>query len=60
MPVKMSFGVVSSESGATTLSELLDQADKALYASKEGGRDRVTRWEALPPEGSPSARDRAE
>jgi diguanylate cyclase (GGDEF)-like protein/PAS domain S-box-containing protein len=59
VPVKMSFGVVSSESGATTLSELLDQADKALYASKEGGRDRVTRWEALPPEGSPSARDRA-
>jgi PleD family two-component response regulator len=43
----MSFGVVSSESGATTLSELLDQADKALYASKEGGRDRVTRWDAI-------------
>jgi diguanylate cyclase (GGDEF)-like protein/PAS domain S-box-containing protein len=47
VPVKMSFGVVSSESGATTLSELLDQADKALYASKEGGRDRVTRWDAI-------------
>jgi PAS domain S-box-containing protein len=59
VPVKMSFGVVSSESGATTLSELLDQADKALYASKEGGRDRVTRWDAIAA-GSPSARDRAE
>jgi diguanylate cyclase (GGDEF)-like protein/PAS domain S-box-containing protein len=48
VPVTMSFGVVSSESGATTLPELLEQADQALYASKEGGRDRVTRFDDLP------------
>ncbi len=45
VPVTMSFGVVSSESGATTLSEMLEQADKALYVSKEGGRDRVSTWD---------------
>jgi diguanylate cyclase (GGDEF)-like protein/PAS domain S-box-containing protein len=49
VPVTMSFGVVSSESGATSLPELLEQADQALYASKEGGRDRVTLWDDIPP-----------
>ena len=47
VPVTMSFGVTSSASGATTLSELLEQADKALYVSMEGGRDRVTRWDTV-------------
>ena len=49
VPVTMSFGVVSNESGATTLSGMLDQADKALYASKEGGRNRVTRFDEVEP-----------
>lgn len=47
VPVTMSFGVVSLTCGAKTLSELLDHADQALYASKEGGRNRVTRWDDI-------------
>jgi len=47
VPVTMSFGVVSSSSGAGTLLELLELADKALYASKEGGRNRVTCWDDI-------------
>ena len=43
----MSFGIASSESPSDTLSQLLDHADKALYASKETGRNRVSRWDEL-------------
>jgi len=43
----VSFGVASTASGASTLAELLEQSDRALYASKEAGRDRVTRWEDI-------------
>ena len=45
VPLTMSFGVASSRSGAGSLSELIDQSDKALYASKEGGRNRTTCWQ---------------
>jgi diguanylate cyclase (GGDEF)-like protein/PAS domain S-box-containing protein len=44
-PVTVSFGVSSSQLGARTLTELIDQADQALYASKHAGRNRVTRWD---------------
>jgi diguanylate cyclase (GGDEF)-like protein/PAS domain S-box-containing protein len=47
VPFTVSFGVASTASGASTLAELLEQADRALYASKEAGRDRVTRWETI-------------
>ena len=44
VPITASFGVASIKSGAQSLAELLEQADRALYASKEAGRDRVTAW----------------
>ncbi len=43
-PVTLSFGVASLEFGATDPSQLVDQADKALYASKNNGRNCVTCW----------------
>jgi PleD family two-component response regulator len=49
VPVTMSFGIASRESAGDTLSHLLDRADKALYASKETGRNRVSRWDELAP-----------
>ncbi len=42
--ITMSFGVASIVEGATTLEELIEQADNALYMSKESGRNRVTVW----------------
>ena len=47
VPVTVSFGVASIKSGAESVSELLEHADKALYASKEAGRDRVTSWDDI-------------
>ena len=47
VPFTVSFGVASTASGASTLAELLEQADRALYVSKEAGRDRVTRWDDI-------------
>jgi diguanylate cyclase (GGDEF)-like protein/PAS domain S-box-containing protein len=52
VPVTLSFGVASLESGARTFEELIKQADDALYLSKERGRDRVTRWDQCEPIGS--------
>lgn len=47
VPVTASFGVSSMSFGASKALELINQADEALYASKEAGRNRVTRWDAL-------------
>lgn len=41
LQVRASFGVSSTRSGAQTPMDLVDQADKALYAAKEGGRNCV-------------------
>jgi diguanylate cyclase (GGDEF)-like protein/PAS domain S-box-containing protein len=42
--VTSSFGVATIKDNAETLSDLIDQADKALYMSKNSGRNRVTAW----------------
>ena len=47
VPVTASFGVSSVAFGADRFQDLVNQADEALYASKEGGRNRVTCWNAI-------------
>jgi diguanylate cyclase (GGDEF)-like protein/PAS domain S-box-containing protein len=41
--ITASFGIASMQHGATTLAELIKQADHALYAAKAAGRNRVLR-----------------
>jgi PleD family two-component response regulator len=40
-------GVAQWPGDAEELKTLIDSADQALYASKKGGRDRVTRFDAI-------------
>ncbi len=40
--VTASFGITDLQRGAQSLSELIDQADAALYRSKEDGRNRIS------------------
>lgn len=47
VPVTVSFGVSSSAFGATKPGDLINQADEAMYASKQAGRNRVTRWDEM-------------
>ena len=42
--VTISMGVTSKDLGATSLTEMLYQADEALYAAKEAGRNCVLSW----------------
>jgi diguanylate cyclase (GGDEF)-like protein len=44
-PVTISFGVAEHPADGVTPDALLRSADKALYAAKEAGRDRVRRFE---------------
>ena len=39
-----SFGVADAQSDTTSISQLLENADEALYLAKESGRDRVVTW----------------
>jgi diguanylate cyclase (GGDEF)-like protein/PAS domain S-box-containing protein len=42
--ITASFGVATIKSGSRKPNDLVEQADKALYYSKENGRNRVTRY----------------
>ncbi len=48
--ISASFGVSTIVDGAETFADLINQADAALYASKQRGRNRVTRYDDLDPE----------
>ncbi|GMV80829.1 MAG: hypothetical protein AMXMBFR7_20130 [Planctomycetota bacterium] len=49
IPVTISLGVASHKLGLTA-ENLISRADKALYASKHGGRNRVTCWSSTLPD----------
>ncbi len=44
----ISMGVSAGSLDAASPQELIDQADKALYHSKNNGRNQYTRWDRLP------------
>lgn len=45
-PITVSVGAATAESPDVTLAEFIEQADRALYRSKQAGRNRVTLGEA--------------
>lgn len=50
LSITASFGVASNRHGAREMHEMLEQADKSLYASKRNGRNCVTCFPDIPPE----------
>jgi len=48
VPVTASFGVSSWSLGAKHPQEMMEQADKALYAAKRSGRNKVMRFDLAP------------
>jgi len=44
MKITASFGITDISYKASSVEELIDQADQALYFSKENGRNQVTLW----------------
>jgi diguanylate cyclase (GGDEF)-like protein/putative nucleotidyltransferase with HDIG domain len=50
VPVTASLGASALGQGAKSPQELIEQADKALYAAKRSGRNRIMRFDEAPPE----------
>jgi diguanylate cyclase (GGDEF)-like protein len=48
--VTSSFGLSSMEFGAPNLKSLMEEADQALYAAKQAGRNKVVRFDEMPPQ----------
>ena len=48
--VTSSFGLSSVEFGAPSLKSLIEEADQALYAAKQAGRNKVVRFDEMPPQ----------
>jgi len=48
--VTASFGLSSMEFGAPNLKSVIDEADQALYAAKQAGRNKVVRFDEMPPQ----------
>jgi diguanylate cyclase (GGDEF)-like protein/PAS domain S-box-containing protein/putative nucleotidyltransferase with HDIG domain len=61
LDVTISLGVSAVRFGAHSTTELVEQADQALYFSKNAGRNRVTRWDEIdeppPVDERPATRD---
>ena len=55
LKVTVSVGVARVGASSPTLEALIEQADVALYHAKRSGRDRVSRYDRLPPAAGPSA-----
>jgi diguanylate cyclase (GGDEF)-like protein len=53
--ITASFGLASLASGASTLAEMIKQADQALYLAKNTGRNRVCRYDEITNTSSQSA-----
>jgi diguanylate cyclase (GGDEF)-like protein/PAS domain S-box-containing protein len=48
--ITASFGLSSLEFGAPALKSLIEEADQALYAAKQSGRNKVVRYDEMPPQ----------
>jgi diguanylate cyclase (GGDEF)-like protein/PAS domain S-box-containing protein len=57
--ITASFGLSSIEFGAPGLKSLIEEADQALYAAKQGGRNKVARYDEMPPQTQAAAMARA-
>lgn len=52
LKITASFGIATRSEGTTDLAALIDQADQALYAAKNGGRNCVKTWGTITVEAS--------